>query len=145
LTEIDTSASGQTTILVVDDDQVLRKILSIWLAKSGYSVVEANDGWEALEIVAQQPVGGILLDVMMPGIDGFQVCQRVKSDPATAHIPVVLVTALTGQRRRQQGLKAGADDFISKPVKPADLLDTVRRVMQAGPSSEQPIENCSQS
>jgi two-component system cell cycle response regulator len=66
---------------------------------------------------------------MMPKLDGFQVCQRLKSDPSTAHIPVVLVTALSTPEDRRQGLDAGADDFISKPVAPATLLSVVRQLM----------------
>ena len=125
----DLSASDQSAILVVDDDAVLRKMLALMLTKSGYTVLEANDGLQALAVLKQKPVHGILLDVMMPGIDGFEVCRRVKSEPPTAHIPVVIVSALGGDKDRQRGLEAGADEFISKPVDPTRLLSVMQRVM----------------
>ena len=125
-------ASGQTTILVVDDDQSLRSMLSFLLASLGYSVVEAGDGVEALAVVEQNSVTAILMDVLMPRMDGFEVCRRVKDDPATAHIPVVLVTSLTGHVQRRQGMEAGADEFVTKPVVVADLLSVLERVLPDG-------------
>jgi two-component system cell cycle response regulator len=118
-----------TTILVADDDVLVRKVLKAVLVHSGYRVVEAEDGAQTLAVVKEHSVQGILLDVMMPKLDGFQVCQRLKNDPATAHIPVVLVTALSAQEHRHYGLEAGADDYLSKPVAPTTLLSVVRRLM----------------
>ena len=126
------SASQQTKILVVDDDAMTRKMFSALLIRWGYTVVEAGDGVEALAAVKQHPVECIVLDVMMPGMDGFEVCRRLRSDPATAHIPVVLATALTAKDKREQGLEAGADDVVSKPIDAAELRLAVQRVMQAG-------------
>jgi CheY-like chemotaxis protein len=126
------SASEQTTILVVDDDAMMRTMFSALLIRWGYTVVEAGDGVEALAAVEQHSVECIVLDVMMPGMDGFEVCRRLRRDPATAHIPVVLATALTAKDKRQQGLEAGADDVVSKPIDAADLRLAVQRVMQAG-------------
>ena len=126
------SASQQTKILVVDDDAMTRKMFSALLIRWGYTVVEAGDGVEALAAVKQHPVECIVLDVMMPGMDGFEVCRRLRSDPATAHIPVVLATALTVKDKREQGLEAGADDVVSKPIDAAELRLAVQRVMQAG-------------
>lgn len=126
------SASEQTTILVVDDDAMMRTMFSALLIRWGYTVVEAGDGVEALAAVEQHSVECIVLDVMMPGMDGFEVCRRLRRDPATAHIPVVLATALTAKDKRQQGLEAGADDVVSKPIDAAELRLAVQRVMQAG-------------
>ena len=107
-------------------------MLSFLLASLGYSVVEAGDGVEALAVVEQNSVTAILMDVLMPRMDGFEVCRRVKDDPATAHIPVVLVTSLTGHVHRRQGMEVGADEFVTKPVVVADLLSVLERVLPDG-------------
>ena len=118
------------TVLVVDDDAIVRKLTSIQLGNHGYQVILACAGEEALEMMNRQTVDIILLDVMMPGIDGFEVCRRLKNDLATALIPILLVTALTDKKSRRVGLEAGADDFISKPVSRVDLLSTIGRHLQ---------------
>ncbi len=102
-------------ILVVDDISTNRMLLRAKLSASYYDVVEACDGEQALEIAAREDIDLVLLDVMMPGIDGFEVCRRLKNDPKTMHIPVVMVTALGDPQDRLLGLEAGADDFLSKP------------------------------
>jgi two-component system cell cycle response regulator len=104
-------------------------LLSIQLSRSGYDVVEADDGFAALKAVTQHAVDVVLLDVMMAGIDGFEVCRRLKGDPDTSHIPVVLFTARDSSDTRQRGSEAGADAVVFKPVAPADLLHTIRQVM----------------
>lgn len=140
MTETNRSTDEQTTILVVDDETMIRTTFSAVLTCFGYSVVESSNGLEALAVVARRPVAGILLDVMMPGMDGFEVCRRLRRDPATAHIPVVLVTALTGQDKRRQGLEAGADEFMTKPIDIDDLLQVIRRVIPGNRSLEQPVD-----
>lgn len=130
-----TSAQGAgvpATILVVDDDPAMRRLISIILSQAGYRVTEAGDGLEALASVKQQPPAAILLDVMMPGMDGLEVCRRLKGDPATAAIPVVLVSALAGSGHRREGLEAGADEFMGKPINMPDLRAVVRRVITTG-------------
>ena len=116
------------TILIVDDNPKNRKILSVLLEPEGYLVIEAVDGADALEKVAQSPPDTILLDVMMPKIDGFEVCRRLKQAAATAHIPILLVTMLHERQDRLKGIAAGADDFLSKPV---DIDETRLRVHNA--------------
>lgn len=130
--EFGQGASEQTTVLVVDDDQVLRSLLSKLLNALGYKVVEAGDGVEALAVVERNPVTAILMDVMMPRMDGFEACRRVKEDPSSAHIPVVLITALTDNEHRRQGIEAGADEYVRKPVEVADLLAVLKRVLPDG-------------
>lgn len=115
-------------VLVVDDDERNRKLLSRFLAAKGFAVREANDGIEALEAVSSEHPDAILLDVMMPRLDGFEVCRRLKSNPETAHIPVLLVTMLSDRSDRLTGIEAGANDFLSKPV---DLDETLLRVRNA--------------
>jgi two-component system, cell cycle response regulator len=103
-------------ILVVDDIEANVRLLEAKLSAEYYEVETASDGVTALAMAAANPPDIILLDVMMPGMDGFQVCRRLKDDPATRHVPVVLVTALDGRADRIQGLEAGADDFLTKPI-----------------------------
>src|SRR5487761_1729277 len=103
-------------ILVVDDVDVNVKLLEAKLASEYFNVLAANDGEGALRIAQEERPDLILLDVMMPRMDGFEVCRRLKADARTADIPVVMVTALTEAADRVRGLEAGADDFLSKPV-----------------------------
>lgn len=119
-------ASGR--ILVVDDEERNRKLLRRFLESKGYTVKEAVDGVEALESVSVEHPDVILLDVMMPRMDGFEVCRRLKADPLTSHIPILLVTMLSDRRDRLAGIEAGASDFLSKPV---DLDETLLRVRNA--------------
>lgn len=117
-------------ILVVDDIATNRKLLEVKLLAEYYEVVSAASGAEALEAAAQWSPDVILLDVMMPGMDGYEVCRRLKQDAATAHIPVVMVTALMDAAERVRGLEAGADDFLSKPVDDATLLARLRALLR---------------
>ena len=113
-------------ILVVDDLEANVRLLEAKLTLEYYDVLTCNDGATALQMaVAEQP-DIILLDVMMPGMDGFETCRRLKSDPNTRHIPVVLVTALDGREDRIRGLEAGADDFVTKPIDDLLLFARVR-------------------
>ncbi len=113
-------------ILVVDDIEANVKLLEAKLAAEYYDVITANDGPTALAMAASEVPDIILLDVMMPGMDGFAVCRRLKDDPATRHIPVVLVTALDGRSDRIEGLEAGADEFLTKPIDDVMLFARVR-------------------
>src|SRR5579875_2241853 len=113
-------------ILVVDDIEANVRLLEAKLTAEYYDVSVAHDGVGALQAAAEQRPDIILLDVMMPGLDGFEVCRRLKADPATRHIPVVLVTALDGRQDRLTGLKAGADDFLTKPIDDLALFARVR-------------------
>ena len=103
-------------ILVVDDIPANVKLLEARLLAEYFDVLTAENGYECLDIVSKAAVDVILLDIMMPGMDGFEVCERIKSNPKTSHIPVVMVTALDQPADRVRGLRAGADDFLTKPV-----------------------------
>ncbi|AAY61901.1 diguanylate cyclase domain protein [Rickettsia felis str. Pedreira] len=105
-----------TTILVVDDIETNIKLLTAKLLKEYYTVLTANSGKEALAILKKEKIDTILLDVMMPEMDGFEVCKTIKTDPETTHIPVVMVTALSDIDDRVKGLEAGADEFLTKPI-----------------------------
>jgi len=118
------------SILVVDDLPANLELLSAFLAKDGYLVRAATSGEAALDAVFQDPPDVVLLDVLMPGLTGFEVCRRLKQAPATRLIPVVLITALQDRADRIQGIEAGADDFLSKPVDSQELAARVRSLVR---------------
>lgn len=117
-------------ILVVDDIPANVKLLEARLIAEYFDVLTAVDGFEALSICQTDQVDLILLDIMMPGMDGFEVCERLKADPHTAHIPVVMVTALDQPADRVRGLRAGADDFLTKPVNDLQLVSRVKSLLR---------------
>jgi two-component system cell cycle response regulator len=117
-------------VLVVDDIAPNVKLLEARLTAEYFDVVTASSGPEALAISAQSPCDIVLLDVMMPGMDGFEVCRRLKSNPKTHHVPVVMVTALDQPTDRVRGLEAGADDFLTKPVSDLALITRVRSLVR---------------
>jgi len=123
--------SGRTfRILVVDDEPVNRELLEDMLIPLGYDVVQASDGVTALQVVKESSPDVILLDVMMPGMDGFEVAGKLKQDDETKFIPIVMVTALKEVEDRIRALKAGANDFLAKPVDRAELQATVGSQVQ---------------
>ncbi|MBI1326310.1 MAG: PleD family two-component system response regulator [Alphaproteobacteria bacterium] len=117
-------------ILVVDDILPNVKLLEAKLLSDYYQVVTATSGEEALQKASSESPDIVLLDVMMPGMDGFEVCRRLKENPQTTHIPVVMVTALTDAQDRIKGLEAGADDFLSKPLNDIALMARVRSLVR---------------
>lgn len=117
-------------ILVVDDIPANVKLLEARLLAEYFDVLTAADGYQALAICERNQVDLILLDVMMPGLDGFEVCARLKASAKTSHIPVVMVTALDQPADRVRGLKAGADDFLTKPVNDLQLISRVKSLLR---------------
>ena len=113
-------------ILVVDDAESHVKLLEALLLREYYEVVTASNGAEAIEICLGGQIDVVILDVLLPEMDGFEVCRRLKDDPRTTNIPVVILTALDGAEDKIKGLEAGADDFMSKPVKDLQLLSRVK-------------------
>lgn len=117
-------------VLIVDDVPANLKLLDAKLTAEYFGVLKASSGPEALEIAEAQQPDIILLDVMMPGMDGFEVCRRLKASPQTEHIPVIMVTALDQPKDRVQGLEAGADDFLTKPVNDLALFARVKSLVR---------------
>ena len=117
-------------ILVVDDEFDNRELLEIILEREGYVMSMASSGDEALATIALDPPDLVLLDIMMPGMDGYQVVARIKSNPLSQHIPVLMVTALDAQTVRELARSAGAEDVLTKPVDRADLCARVRKLLR---------------
>jgi class 3 adenylate cyclase len=117
-------------VLVVDDTPHNVKLLADLLSVKGYAVATAVDGEEALVKVASEQPDLVLLDIMMPGLSGYDVCRRIRGVPETALLPVVLVTSLDPQGERVKGIEAGADDFLSKPINQAELFARVRSLLR---------------
>src|SRR5579862_3647038 len=117
-------------VLVVDDVVPNLKLLEARLSAEYFDVVTATNGLEALALCAREDCDIVLLDVMMPGMDGFEVCRRLKKDLSTAHIPVVMITALDQPADRLMGLEAGADDFLTKPIDEVALIARVRSLVR---------------
>jgi adenylate cyclase len=117
-------------ILIVDDTPTNLKLLEDLLAFHGYEVEAAASGEEALEMIRARMPDLVLLDVLMPGLSGYDVCRAVRADASLAMLPVVMVTALEAREERVKGLEAGADDFLSKPINPPELLARVRSLLR---------------
>jgi adenylate cyclase len=115
-------------VLVVDDEEQNRSLLRDYLEAHNYAVTEAASGMSALEKISRNPPDVVLLDLMMPKMDGFEVCRRLKTNLKTAHIPVLMVTALSDRKERLMGIGAGANDFLTKPI---DVQDVTLRVGNA--------------
>lgn len=125
------AAGSRGLVLVVDDEEANRMLLRDPLEVHGYEIIEAENGEQALQKVEQRPPDVILLDVMMPRMDGFEVCRRLKKEARTAHIPILIVTALSERMERMMGIAAGASDFLSKPVDLQELTLRVNHAVQA--------------
>ncbi len=124
-------AGQKKRVLVVDDERHIVRLVQVNLERQGYEVLTAYDGVECLEKAKSEQPDLIVLDVMMPRMDGFEALQRLKSDPETSHIPVIMLTARTQDRDVLQGYQYGADLYLTKPFSPMELLSLVRRVFES--------------
>ncbi len=126
-------------ILCVDDEPAILKTFEILLVPNGYEVIKAQNGQEALEKLKEERIDLVLMDVMMPKLDGLEACRRIKGDERTRNIPVVLITALSAKGDRIKGIEAGAEDFISKPFDAAEVLARVKMLLKSKSLSERRI------
>ena len=121
---------NQSKILVVEDDHDIAQLLAITMKKAGYEVAVTENGYEALNSIRRHPPDLVILDLMIPGIDGFEVCKEMKRDPKTGAVPVLIVTARGEEIDRIIGLELGADDYVVKPFSPRELLLRVRAILR---------------
>jgi two-component system cell cycle response regulator len=128
-----TTTNGKPILLVVDDDELSRKLLARMLNIAGYETVDAGNGQEALGYLETHSVDAVLMDVLMPGIDGFEVCKRIRLRPATASLPVVLFTALVDLDSAARGAEAGVNQVVQKPANFAKLVNLLGTLLLAGP------------
>ena len=128
------------TILVVDDEPDQVEILSINLRECGYRVLTADNGLEALNQARRHLPDLILMDVMMPDINGLSVCEILRCQPSTGKIPIIMLTALGGQIPRLSGMEAGADEFLTKPITTEELRERIETVLCKTREKAQPIE-----
>ncbi len=119
----------QKKILIVEDEESLLKLESILLTTKGYLVQGATTGLAALEAVAVEPPDLILLDIMLPELDGFQVCEQIRKNPETSNIPIILLTARKTPEDIARGNAVGADHYITKPFKSAMVMETIERLL----------------
>lgn len=126
----DTGQDKTPIVLVVDDNQQNLELLQVYLEDVDCQSIAAYDGPEALDIIAKEPPDLILLDVMMPKMSGFEVCRRIKNDPKTSDIPVIMVTALNEFGDIERAIDSGTDDFLSKPVNKLELLTRIKTMLK---------------
>lgn len=129
------------SILIVDDDQDIRDLLSYNLQKSGYSVNEAINGFDCLEKIKTIKPNLILLDVMMPEMDGLEVCQQIKSDPKNHDILICFLTARGEDYSQIAALEAGGDDYVTKPIKPKVLISRINAILRRTVKDERAVKN----
>lgn len=118
-------------ILAVDDESELTELIRFHLVRAGYDVATSANGWEAIASVKKRRPDIILLDLMLPDLDGFGVCEILRRDPLTATIPIIIISAWASNDSRNLGLELGALDYITKPFSPQDLVQRVNQLMQA--------------
>ena len=116
-------------ILMVDDDINALKLIGYTLHREGYEIIAAQSGQEALAKAQKEKPQLVILDIMMPGMDGYEVCRRLRAIPQTAQVPVIMLTARSQVEDKVAGFQAGADDYLTKPVIPAELLARVKALL----------------
>ena len=127
--------SGAGRVLVVDDDDVIRQLITVHLELEGFEVIPAVDGQDALDKVKDARPDVVTLDVMMPRVDGWEAAARLRADPETAHVKVILLSARAQESDIQRGERIGVDAYLTKPFDPDELIDVVRRLMEASGSA----------
>ena len=134
-----TSTAATATILIVDDEPKNRALLEVMLSPERFRLTVAADGETALAMVAESPPDLILLDVLMPGMGGYEVASRIKGNLATKNIPVIMITSLDDHDAKMSGLRVGAEDFLTKPLDRAELCMRVRNLLRLKAHSDQAL------
>ncbi|MEO0455415.1 MAG: response regulator [Cyanobacteria bacterium P01_A01_bin.114] len=119
-----------TTVLIVDDSPILREMVSDLLHKAGMTVLEAKDGAEAQEKVLATPPDLVVLDIVMPQMNGYELCRWIKTNPGTQSVPVVICSSKNEEFDRYWGMKQGADAYIAKPFRPTEMVETVKHLLR---------------
>ncbi|MBD2346372.1 response regulator transcription factor [Anabaena subtropica] len=119
-----------STVLIVEDSLAQREMITDLLKASGLTVTHATDGLEALEAIKVEPPDLVVLDIVMPKMNGYEVCRRLKSDPKTQNVPVVMCSSKGEEFDRYWGMKQGADAYIAKPFQPTELVGTVKQLLR---------------
>jgi DNA-binding response OmpR family regulator len=117
-------------ILVIEDDAIASRLIEYTLGKEGYEVLLAKNGLEGISKAQSEEPDLIILDIMLPGIDGFEVCHRLRSEPQTAHLPILMLSGKAQEIDKATGLKVGADDYVTKPASPRELANRVKALLE---------------
>lgn len=127
-------------ILVVDDEQDLLDLIEYNLRKEGFEVLKAENGETGIELAKQENPNLVLLDIMMPNMDGLEVCERMRKDTNLKHIPIIFLTARSDEKTEVEGLNKGADDFITKPISTTKLISRIKAVLRRIDENEQQVQ-----
>lgn len=128
-------------ILVVEDESDIRKLIAYHLLQERFKVLEAQNGEDALELVRREKPRLIILDLMLPGLSGIEFCKMIRQQPQTRHIPILMLTAKAGEADRVVGLEMGADDYITKPFSPREMVARVNAVLRRTEGAPPPVQN----
>lgn len=120
-------------ILIIEDDRSTARLTEYTLQQEGYEVIVVGDGFEGLRLALAEHVDLVVLDIMLPGLDGYELCYRLRQRPETTDVPVLMISAKARPEDKEIGLKVGADDYLTKPVDPSEILAKVKALL-AGPS-----------
>ena len=126
------STNGHISVLVVEDDPEINELVGAYARLAGFEYRRALDGSTALRAAEQRPPDAVVLDLMLPDIDGFEVCRRLKSEPRTRAVPVIMLTALTDDASRRRGIECGCIEYLTKPFDPDHLVETLTRHAKPG-------------
>lgn len=116
-------------ILVIEDDPSILRLIKYTLEREGYQVLTASNGLEGLRKAKREEPDLTILDVMLPGIDGFEICHRLRAEPQTAQLPILMLSAKTQEKDKVAGFKVGADDYLTKPVHPSEIVSRVETLL----------------
>ena len=131
---------SKQTILVVDDEQDLLDLIEYNLRQEGYEVILAEDGQEGIQKAREHMPDLVLLDIMMPQMDGIEVCDRMREDPELSHIPIIFLTARSDEKTEIEGLNKGADDFITKPISTSKLVSRIKAVLRRFEETQEQVQ-----